>query len=68
MYQVNARLCRLEGMVGRLAPKTSADVVVSEVNPLENLAALADPDASINAVVARGRVVVDRLGWPGPGA
>ncbi len=60
MYHVNARLCRMEGNIGRLSPDASADVVVSEVNPLENLAALADPDASLAAAVARGRVMVDR--------
>jgi imidazolonepropionase-like amidohydrolase len=60
VYQVNARLCRLEGSVGLLAPGASADVVVSDVDPLENLAALADPDATLSAVVAQGRVIVDR--------
>jgi len=60
MYRVNARLCHLEGSVGVLTPGASADVVVSAVNPLENLAALADPDAVLSAVIARGRVIVDR--------
>ena len=60
MYHVNARLCHLEGFIGRLAPDASADVVVVEADPLENLAALAEPDASIGTVVARGRVIVDR--------
>lgn len=61
MYQVNARLCHLEGSIGVLAEGASADVVVADVNPLDNLAALADPDATIAAVVARGRVMVDRI-------
>ena len=60
MYRVNARLCGREGSIGVLAPGASADVVVTEVNPLEKLAALADPDAVLGAVVARGRVIVDR--------
>lgn len=61
MYQVNVRLCHLEGKVGRLAPGMAADVVVSEVDPLANLAGLADPDVALAAVVARGRVMVDRI-------
>ena len=60
MYRVNARLCRLEGSIGELTPGASADVVVSTVNPLENLPALADPDAVLSAVVAQGRIIVDR--------
>lgn len=60
MYDVNVRLCRLEGTIGRLAAGTSADVVVSGVDPLANLAGLADPDSSLAAVVCRGRIMVDR--------
>ncbi len=61
MYRVNARLCGLEGHIGILRPGAAADVVVSEVDPLTDLAGLADPDASIAAVVADGRVMVDRI-------
>ncbi len=59
MYQVNAKLCGLEGEIGVLTPGASADVVITSVNPLENLAGLADQDA-LSAVVARGRVVFER--------
>ncbi len=58
MYHTNARLCGLEGVVGVLRPGSAADVVVSDVDPLANLAGLAEPDA-LAAVVARGRVIVD---------
>lgn len=61
MYVVNARLCGLTGEIGVLSVGASADVVVSEVNPLSNLAGLADHDAAIAAVVARGRVIVDKI-------
>ena len=60
MYKVNTRLCGLEGEVGELTPGASADVVVADVDPLANLAGLSDPDASIVAIVARGRVIIDR--------
>jgi imidazolonepropionase-like amidohydrolase len=62
MYRVNVRLCGLDGRIGLLAPGASADVVVSNVDPLANLAGLADADAAIAAVVCRGRVMVDRTG------
>jgi len=60
MYRVNVRLCRGEGEIGLLAPGYSADVVVSNVDPLANLAGLADPDAALAAVVCRGSVIFDR--------
>jgi imidazolonepropionase-like amidohydrolase len=60
MYGVNARLCHMQDRIGRLEPGRAADVVVSTVDPLTNLAAMADPDVAIQAVVARGQVVVDR--------
>lgn len=58
MYQVNAKLCALEGVVGVLAPGAAADIVVTNVDPLDDLAGLAEP-AAIAAVVASGRMVVD---------
>ncbi len=61
MYQTNAQLCRLEGQIGVLAPGTSADVILTRVDPLANLEALAEPEATLDAVVCRGRLVVDRL-------
>lgn len=61
MYVVNARLCGLEGEVGIIAPDTAADVVVSAFDPLADLAALADPDVALAAIVCRGEVVADRL-------
>ena len=61
MYVTNARLCGLEGRVGTLAPGAFGDAVVTEVDPLEELAALAEPEAALSAVVQGGRVVVDRL-------
>ena len=61
MYDVNVRLCRAEGRIGRLQPAYSADVVVSNIDPLANLAGLADPDAALAAVVCRGRLVFDRI-------
>ncbi len=66
LYRVNARLCGMEGEIGVLAEGALADVVVSDVDPLANLAGLGDPDAALAAVIARGRVVSDHTadhGW-----
>ena len=56
-YQVYPRLCHLEGEIGVLTPGASADVVVLDVDPLDGLAALAEPDAVIRHVIARGQPV-----------
>lgn len=61
MYQVNARLCRLEGEIGVVSPGASADLVITPVDPFTQLPLLADPEESLSAVIARGRLVVDRL-------
>lgn len=54
MYVTNAKLCKLPGEIGVLKPGAYADAVVSTVNPLENLAGLADPDAVLTAIVQNG--------------
>ncbi len=60
MWLTNARLCHLEGQVGTLAPGAFGDVVVSRVNPLEDLATFADPSVAFTHVIQGGRIVVDR--------
>ena len=61
IYHTNARLCGLQGEIGRVAPGALADIVVTRVDPLAKLGELDDPDSAIEAVVARGEVEVDRL-------
>ena len=51
----------MEGEIGVLAPGASGDPVITDVDPLANLEALADPPRALQAVVCRGRVVVDAL-------
>ena len=57
MYVTNARLCQMEGEIGVLAPGAYADVVVSRVNPLDDLPSLAHPDANIAHVIQNGRPI-----------
>ncbi len=56
MYVVNPRLCRMEGKIGALTPGALADIVLTRVNPLEDIAALAADDA-VTQVFHRGRPV-----------
>jgi imidazolonepropionase-like amidohydrolase len=60
MWNVNPLLCKLEGRVGVIAPGAYGDIVISRVDPLDDLAGFADPAASLTHVIQGGRVVVDR--------
>ena len=60
MWNTNARLCRLEGRIGVVAPGAFGDLVVSHVNPLDDITAFSDPVSSLSHVVQAGRVVVER--------
>jgi imidazolonepropionase-like amidohydrolase len=54
-----AKLLGEEGRLGRIAEGYLADLLVLDVDPLDDIAALADPETSIATVVARGKVVED---------
>jgi imidazolonepropionase-like amidohydrolase len=56
---VAARLLRREGEIGVIAPAARADVVLTDENPLDGLAALAEPDRGVSVVVKDGQVVKD---------
>ena len=56
MYVMNPIIMRKTNEIGRLAPGMRGDVVITPVNPLENIAALADKDA-VTQVVQRGAPV-----------
>lgn len=60
MWQVNPRLMRLEGKVGTVTPGAFGDVLVSRVNPIEDIGAFADSSRSISHVVQAGAIVVNR--------
>lgn len=60
MWQVNARLCHLEGEIGVIAPGAHGDLLVSNVDPLEDLARFADHERALTHVVQGGRVMVER--------
>jgi imidazolonepropionase-like amidohydrolase len=55
-----ARLLRLEGQIGTIAPGAFADVLVVDGNPLDDINLLAEPGSHVRMVVQTGRVVIDR--------
>ncbi len=57
MWVTTARLCRLEGRIGAVAPGYRADVLVCEADPVEQIADLAEPDAVLSTIIARGRPI-----------
>ncbi|HEX7736627.1 MAG TPA: amidohydrolase family protein, partial [Ktedonobacteraceae bacterium] len=58
---VAARLLRMEGQVGVVAPGAYADLLVVEGDPLQDIAVLTDPQRRLKLVMARGRVCVNQL-------
>jgi len=60
IYDTNVRLCGLEGQVGRVEPGYAADLIISDADPIQNLAKLADP-AVISTVIKAGDIVRSTL-------
>jgi len=60
MYQVNPLMCHLQGQIGVIIPGAIADLVVSRVNPFENISALAEPATTLSAIFQQGRLVVSQ--------
>ena len=60
MWTVNARLCRLESRIGVLRPGAFGDIVISDVDPIDDITAFANHQTALSHVIQNGRVVVDR--------
>ena len=58
---VAARLLRLEGRVGVVAPGAWADLLVVDGDPLRDVRVLRCPDDHVELVMKAGDVYVDRL-------
>ena len=54
MYVMNPIILNRADSIGRLAPGMAGDVVITPVNPLENINELASPDA-VSQVIKRGQ-------------
>ncbi len=60
MWVTNAKLCAMEGRIGTVSVGAIGDLVVSKVNPLEDLVGFSDSTLAISHVIQGGRVVVER--------
>ncbi|WIJ25116.1 metal-dependent hydrolase family protein [Devosia sp. RR2S18] len=58
---IGARLCRLEGVAGVVAAGASADILVVDGNPLEDISQLQGDGARMAAIMARGHFAKNRL-------
>jgi imidazolonepropionase-like amidohydrolase len=59
---VAARLLRMEGRVGVVAPGALADLLVVDGDPLQRLEVLTDPDRHLRLVMKAGAIHSSRLG------
>jgi imidazolonepropionase-like amidohydrolase len=59
---VGARLLRMEGQIGVVAPGAYADLLVVDGDPLADLGVLAEPERRLKLVMSRGRLAKDELG------
>ncbi len=55
--EIGARLCRLEGEVGVIAPGARADLTVFDVDPFADIAALGRPRETLKMVIKGGHIV-----------
>jgi len=60
MWVTNPQLCHLQGRIGTVSSGAVGDLVVTKVNPLDDLSGFADHERSISHVIQAGNVVVDR--------
>jgi len=58
---VAARLLRVEGVIGVVAPGASADLLVVDGDPLQDIGVLTDPQRRLKLVMARGRLFVNHI-------
>ena len=58
---VAARLLRMEGVIGVVAPEAFADLLVVDGDPLQDIGVLTDPQRRLKLVMARGQMIVNHL-------
>lgn len=58
---IGARLCRLEGEAGVIAGGASADILVVDGNPLENISVLQGDGVNMAAIMTRGTFAKNQL-------
>jgi len=56
-----ARLLRLDGQVGVVAPGALADLLVMDGNPLDDIRVLTTPEAALKLIMKKGQVYKNEL-------
>lgn len=60
MWSAGAKLCRMEGQIGTLAPGARAHLVCFDADPFTDIAALGRPAETLRMVIKDGTIVHDR--------
>lgn len=60
MYEAGAKLARMEGQIGTLAPGARANLVAVACDPFADIAALGRPEETLRLVIRDGRIRHDR--------
>ncbi len=58
---VSARLLRMEGQIGVIAPNASADLLVIHGDPLSDIEVMTHPERNLKLIMSRGEIVKDSL-------
>ncbi|HWE63541.1 MAG TPA: amidohydrolase family protein [Chloroflexota bacterium] len=61
-----ARLLRMEGQVGVIAPRASADLLLIDGDPLRDIGVLTDPDRTLKLIMSRGQIVKEHSSFGAP--
>jgi imidazolonepropionase-like amidohydrolase len=61
ILETAARLLRLEGQVGVVAPGALADPLVIDGNPLDDIRVLTTPEAALKLIMKEGQVYKNEL-------
>lgn len=60
MWEAGARLCRMEGQIGTLAPGARAHLVAFDADPFADITALGRPTETLRLVVKDGTIIHNR--------
>jgi imidazolonepropionase-like amidohydrolase len=58
---VGAQLLRMEGQIGIIAPRASADLLVVDGDPLSDIEVMVHPERNLKLIMSRGEIVKDSL-------
>lgn len=60
MWEAGAKLCRMQGEIGVIAPGARANMVVFDTDPFADIASLGKPETHLRLVIKDGAIAHDR--------